>query len=298
MSTAPETTRLLTWDDLAFRGNTTNNQIYYDTKVRETGPWLRVTRHKAIQSKTLVPQARTRRKINKQLLQLKISHFSPEQYVDYLFNKHIQILRNHEKKVDKLIDTIRSNVIPKKNRTSFGTIFMRVSFADEHYPKSRKDAFRKLEYCKKKAEKWLGMKLQATYVLEKATDPRYTKRWHFHVIIYNAPFASFEQWQEKAFIYGTVNVQSVHDTTGLGKYVTKMGRYIEKEQHDLPKYARTYNSTIGLKKPIDHYHVADAVPVMVRYIKHGGILVNRSKWLPNTYYEKDELQYELWQYSP
>jgi hypothetical protein len=187
---------------------------------------------------------------------------------------------------------MRTNVIPKKNKTSFGTIFMRVSFRDQDYPTDRKDAFRKLEYCMKRAESWLGYRLQYHRVLEQGEQ---TNRWHFHVVIYNAPYASFEQWQENAFIYGTVNVRTVYDVAGLGKYCTKISRYITKGDEVLPRYAKAYAPSLRLKKPIDYYELSDTLPILFQRFKEHALVVQETKWLPNTYYLHDTLKYELWQ---
>lgn len=299
----PFSARLPTWDDIDCKGNYHENRQFYDTKLRITGNWVRVTKHSEIQSRYHDPETSPERRKRKNkaqrqaMLDYRIRSMTYEQYEQYMIEVQERIKKNHQKKVDRLVDTLRTNVIPKKRKRDIGTIFMRVSFRDADYPTSRKDAFRKLEYCKKRAEEWLGYKLHATYVLEKATDPKYTQRWHFHVIIYNAPYATFEEWQDNAFIYGTVNVQSVYDVTGLGKYCTKISRYIQKEQDILPKYARSYNSTIGLKKPVDLYDRADIIKVLHRIYLELGIIVQDTQWYDNRFYEKDKIKYQLWQSS-
>lgn len=134
--------------------------------------------------------------------------------------------------------------------------FATLTFASK--PRNRKElitAFRDFSF-RYKAK--YGDKLRYLYVTEKATNEgeyqdrkgltrNYTKRWHIHVVIFNARFITLTDMRQ-LWRYGTVKINAVDKTDNIGLYLMK---YITKSSIQFNK--KGFVSSLALSKPAISY---------------------------------------------
>jgi hypothetical protein len=110
-----------------------------------------------------------------------------------------------------------------------------------------------------------------------------TQRLHMHLIIFNAPFLSNEEWHEKVFKRGFVKAQTCY-SSNIAHYLAKyFGKGIKQKESSL----RSYSISKGLKTPTISYD-ASILPAI-----KSGYIIRETEYIENPY-THEPVQYQEW----
>jgi len=118
------------------------------------------------------------------------------------------------------------------------------------------DAHSSFKKVIRKLSKYLNRRVQYIVV------PEFQKRGvvHYHGIFYNVPFISINDWRERFWTYGFIDLQiPQHKILNIASYIAK---YITKEMADTRLFNRkTYFCSRGMLRPVENYddYVIDRV---------------------------------------
>lgn len=98
--------------------------------------------------------------------------------------------------------------------------------------------------------KYPNIDYQYIAVIERGTNG--TQRLHLHCLFFGLPYIPFDEFKE-LWTYGGVQLNSIKNTRNMSQYVLKyVGKTIEDGSY-IPKGAKFYITSQGLKKPIEDY---------------------------------------------
>lgn len=128
--------------------------------------------------------------------------------------------------------------------------FVTLTFADDENgnPPTRKKVFNEFKRFKKKFCRQYGYNFEHIMIVEKGEQE--THRLHIHFIAFGLPYINKKNL-EKMWGCGYVWISKVNTYEDVVKYLLK---YVEKTLEDdyIPKGARFYSCSKGLKKPIEY----------------------------------------------